>query len=183
MILEKKPARFACLPLLLALVFEFAQCATITNFAGLATQAQLNNVYPIARGPDGKLYLCDVDSARIRRNGSDGKIVTYAGSSTRGYQGDGGPATQAALDMPYEMAWDKAGNLYFVELGNHCVRRVDAKTQTIGTVAGNGKPGFAGDGGPAKKAQFNQPHSLAFDAPGDLYICDIARETTPDKHG
>ena len=185
MILEKKPARFAWMPLLLALLFNTAHAATVTTIAGTGTkgfsgdggpaiQAQLNNVYAIARGPDGMLYLCDVDNARIRRIGSDGKIETYAGSSTRGYQGDGGAATKAALDMPYEMAWDKTGNLYFVELGNHCVRRVDAKTQTISTVAGTGKPGFAGDDGPATKAQLSQPHSLAFDSAGDLYICDIA---------
>jgi DNA-binding beta-propeller fold protein YncE len=71
------------------------------------------------------------------------------------------------------VAWDGAGNLHFVELGNHCVRRVDAKTGVISTVAGSGKPGFAGDGGPAAKALLNAPHSLAFDAAGDLYICDI----------
>ena len=66
------------------------------------------------------------------------------------------------------------GNLFFVELGNHCVRRVDAKTrESSRTVAGTGKAGFGGDGGPATQAQFNQPHSLAFDAAGDLYVCDI----------
>ena len=75
--------------------------------------------------------------------------------------------------MPYELAWDKAGDLYFVEIGNHVVRRVEAKTGTISTVAGTGKAGFGGDGGPAAKAQLNQPHSLAFDATGALFVCDI----------
>lgn len=140
---------------------------------GPANRAQLNNVYCVARGPDGALYLCDMDNHRIRRVGADGKIETIAGSARRGYAGDGGPAIEAALDQPYEIAWDKEGHLYFVELGNHCVRRIDAQTGRISTIAGVGKPGFGGDGGPATRAQLNQPHSLAFDPAGDLFVCDI----------
>lgn len=140
---------------------------------GPASAAQLNNPYAIARGPDGTLYICDVDNHRIRRVMADGKVETYAGSDKKGHSGDGGPATAAALNQPYEMAWDKSGNLFFVELGNNCVRRVDAVTKIISAVAGTGKPGFVGDGGPAIDAQFNQPHSLAFDPGGDLYVCDI----------
>ncbi len=140
---------------------------------GPASQAQLNNVYGVARGPDGYLYICDMDNHRVRRVSPDGIITTYAGDGAKANQGDGGPATRASLNQPYEVAWDREGNLHFVELGNHCVRRVDAKTGVISTVAGSGKPGFAGDGGPAPQAQLNAPHSLAFDAAGDLYICDI----------
>jgi sugar lactone lactonase YvrE len=92
---------------------------------------------------------------------------------SRGYAGDGGLANEAKLNQPYELAWDKSHNLYFVEVGNHCVRRIDAKSRIITTVAGTGKAGFAGDDGPAIKAQFNQPHSLAFDASGHLFVCDI----------
>ena len=140
---------------------------------GAAAKAQLNNPYAVARGPDKAIYICDVDNHRIRRVTADGNISTYAGSDKKGYAGDGGPATAASLNQPYEMAWDAGGNLFFVELGNHLVRRVDAKSGVISTVAGTGKAGFSGDGGPARQAQFNQPHSLAFDAAGDLYICDI----------
>ena len=168
----------------LALLFVHAHAATVGTFAGTGTKgfsgdggpaekAQLNNVFAIARGPDGALYVCDVDNQRIRRIALDGTISTFAGNGQRGYSGDGGPATQAALNEPYELAWDREGNLFFVERLNHLVRRVDAKTGVISTVAGNGKPGFAGDGGSAKDAQFSQPHSLAFDAAGDLFICDI----------
>jgi streptogramin lyase len=140
---------------------------------GPATDAKLNNVYAVARGPDGWLYFCDMDNHCIRRVSADGMIETYAGSGKRGYAGDGGPAIRAALNQPYEMAWDREGHLYFVEVGNHCVRRVDAKTKLISTFAGTGVAGFSGDDGPAKQATFNQPHSLAFDAAGDLFICDI----------
>ena len=140
---------------------------------GRAVEAQMDNPFAIARGPDGALYICDVENHRIRRIAADGKIETYAGNGQRGYSGDGGPAAQASLNEPYEMAWDKGGNLYFVERMNHCVRRVDATTHLISTLAGTGKAGFSGDEGAAKDAQFNQPHSLAFDAAGDLCICDI----------
>lgn len=141
---------------------------------GPAIAAELNNVFAVARGPDGMLYLCDMENHRIRRVGGDGKIETYVGSESKGYSGDGGPANKARLDQPYEMAWDASLNLYFVELGNHCVRRIDAKSKVITTIAGTGKAGFSGDGGPATSAQLNQPHSLAFDAAGDLYVCDIS---------
>lgn len=149
---------------------------------GPATAALLNNVYAVARGPDGLLYFCDMDNHRIRRILANGNIETYVGSAQKGYSGDGGPATQAALNQPYEMAWDKDHHLFFVEIGNHCVRRVDAKTGTISTVAGTGKPGFGGDGGPAKEALLNQPHSLAFDATGDLYVCDISNHRIRKLH-
>jgi streptogramin lyase len=170
--------------LAITLFLTASQAATVTTFAGTgtkgfsgdggpATAAQINDPFAIARGPDGALYFCDTDNHCIRRVTADGKLSTYAGSNQRGYTGDGGPATKATLNMPYEIAWDKAGNLFIMELGNNCVRRVDAKSLTISTLAGTGTKGFSGDGGPAAKAQFNQPHSLAFDAAGDLYVCDI----------
>ena len=169
---------------LLGLSFSVARSATVLTLVGTgakgfsgdggpADKAELNNPYGVARGPDGFVYICDMDNHRIRRVAPDGGIETYAGSVTKGFKGDGGPAKKASLNMPYEMAWDKAGHLFFVELGNHCVRRVDVKTGVISTVSGNGQAGFSGDGGHSKEAQFNQPHSLAFDPSGDLYICDI----------
>lgn len=140
---------------------------------GPAELAQFSNPFAVARGPDGWLYVCDVDNQRIRRISPDGIATTFAGNGIKGYSGDGGPATDAALHEPYEMAWDRSGNLYVVERMNHTVRRIDSKTQTITTFAGTGHAGFGGDGGPATKAQLNQPHSLAFDADGTLLICDI----------
>ncbi|PYJ79967.1 MAG: hypothetical protein DME22_24705, partial [Verrucomicrobia bacterium] len=140
---------------------------------GVATGAQLNNPYGIARGPDGALYVCDMENHRVRRVSRDGTITTAAGTGKRGYSGDGGPALQAELNEPYEVHFDKAGNMFFVEMRNHIVRRVDAETKIISTVAGTGREGFSGDGGRATKAQLKQPHSLQFDPKGDLYICDI----------
>lgn len=135
---------------------------------------QVNNPYGIVTGPDGALYICEIDNHVIRRlDLKSGELRTVAGNARMGYSGDGGLATSASLNQPYEVRFDKSGNMFFVEMKNHVVRRVDAKTGIISTVAGVGKPGFAGDGGQATAALLNQPHSIQFDPQGNLLICDI----------
>lgn len=135
---------------------------------------QVNNPYGVVIGPDGALYFCDLDNQRIRRlDLATGRTTTVAGNGQRGYSGDGGPATEASLNMPHEIQFDGAGHLYIVERDNHIVRRVDRATGVISTFAGTGAAGFAGDGGPASQAQLRQPHSIAFDPQGWLWICDI----------
>lgn len=99
-------------------------------------------------------------------------IASPVGTGTKGFAGDGGPADKAELDQPFDVAFDKSGNLYFSDTNNHRVRRVDAKTRVITTVAGNGKKGFAGDGGKATDASLNEPYGIELDADGNLYIVD-----------
>jgi streptogramin lyase len=140
---------------------------------GPATGARLDQPFGIVRGPDGALYICDTNNHLIRKVDRGGVISTVAGTGRKGYSGDGGPARQAELNEPYEVRFDRQGNLYFVERLNHTVRRVDAKTGIISTIAGTGAAGFSGDGGPATQAMMNQPHSIQLDRRGDLYICDI----------
>src|SRR3989441_481994 len=147
--------------------------AGFSSGGGRAPEAQLDNPYGITRGPDGALYICDMENHRIRKVSRDGNITTVAGTGKRGYSGDGGPALQAELNEPYEVRFDKAGNMFFVEMRNHIVRRLDGRTKFISTVAGSGKEGFSGDGGPATKAELRQPHSIQFDDKANLYICDI----------
>ncbi len=101
------------------------------------------------------------------------EVVTLAGTSQRNYSGDGGAATKALLNEPYEAKFDAAGSMYFVEMQNHLVRKVDQVTGVISTVAGTGKLGFSGDGEPAREATFHRPHSIALDGKGSLFICDI----------
>ena len=140
---------------------------------GPASRAQINNPYGIAIGADGALYICDTDNHVVRKVSRDGTITTVAGNGKRGYSGDGQKATEASMNEPYELRFDRHGNLYVVERMNHVVRFVDARTGLIRTVAGNGKAGFSGDGGPAVSASLHEPHSIQLDQKGNLYICDI----------
>ncbi len=141
---------------------------------GIATKINVGDPFGVELGPHGALYVTEVRNHRVRRvDLATGKISTVAGTGRRGYSGDGGPATAADLNEPYEVRFDSAGNMYFVEMQNHVVRRVDADSGVITTIAGTGVAGFGGDGGPATEAMFHRPHSIALDGQGHLYIADI----------
>ncbi len=140
---------------------------------GLARDAGAGEPYGLTIGPDGALYFCDIAFHVIRRVDRAGRISTVAGSGKKGYAGDGGPATQALLNEPYEIKFDADGTMYFVEMQSNLVRKVEKSSGTISTVAGTGQPGFSGDGGSAREATFNKPHSIALDGKGALFICDI----------
>lgn len=145
-----------------------------TGDGGPAIEARVGNPYGLTLGPDRALYVCEIDTDRVRRiDMTSGEITTVAGTGAVGYSGDGGPAREAALNDPYEVRFDDEGNMYFVEMLNAIVRRVDAGTGKISTIAGTGERGYSGDGGPAVAATFNRPHSIALDGKGSLYIADI----------
>jgi sugar lactone lactonase YvrE len=147
------------------------------------SDTQVNNPYGLVIGPDGALYFCDLDNQRIRRlDLSTKRITTIAGNGERGYRGDGGPATGAALNMPHELRFDAKGDMYIAERDSHVIRKVDMKAGVISTVAGTGTAGFSGDGGPGTKAQLRQPHSIVFDRNGDLLICDIGNRRIRRLH-
>ena len=163
-----------------------AEEAVITTIAGTGapadsgpeptagTKTNVGQPFGVEIGPDGGLYITEVQNHRVRRlDLKTGEITSVAGNGKKGYSGDGGPATEASLNEPYEVRFDADGNMFFVEMQNHLIRRVDRKTGVISTVAGTGKAGFGGDGGPALKAQFRSPHSIAFDPAGNLYVADI----------
>ncbi len=141
---------------------------------GGATRVNVGAPFGVEIGPDGALYVAEVGNHRIRRlDLKTGRLTTVAGCGRQGYSGDGGPATKAELNEPYEVRFDEDGNMYFVEMKNHIIRKVDAKTRAISTVAGVGRPGYGGDGGPAREAIFKNPHSIALDGRGGLYVADI----------
>ncbi len=101
-----------------------------------------------------------------------GIMTSAAGTGQKGYAGDRGPATKALLNQPFHCEVDGKGNLYFAEADNHCIRKVNLKTGVITTVAGTGKKGYSGDGGPATNATFNEPYSVVVDKDDNLYITD-----------
>lgn len=148
--------------------------ATSKGDNGPAAEATVSGPFGVTLGPDDALYVCETTGHRIRRiDLKTDRITTVAGSGETGYSGDGGPATAAQLNEPYELRFDSAGHMLFVEMKNHIVRRVDRETGIISTVAGTGMAGFSGDGGPAVKATLRQPHSICLDGNDNLYICDI----------
>src|SRR4051794_8905836 len=99
-------------------------------------------------------------------------ITTAIGSGEKGFSGDGGPAAEARLNGPFDIAFDRAGNLYFSDTFNHRIRRVDGATGIISTVTGNGEAGFSGDGGPAIAAALNEPYGVVLDRAGHIYTAD-----------
>jgi hypothetical protein len=127
----------------------------------------------IALDGQGRLYLADTYNDRIRRvDFASNLVTTVAGNGTRGFGGDGGPATAAALARPRDVELGPDGRLYVADTDNHRVRAIDLQTGIIETVAGSGDPGFSGDGGPAAQAALHRPFGIAFDAQGDLYVAD-----------
>jgi sugar lactone lactonase YvrE len=138
---------------------------------GPATAAMLQLPRDVKFDHSGNMYICDWTNYRIRKVNTHDTISTITGNGTSGYTGDGGPATAATNHLPYNIAFDTADNLFFIDNGNNCVRKINTH-DTISTVVGTGTSGFSGDGGPATTAMLNSPTALIFDIIGDLYIAD-----------
>jgi streptogramin lyase len=142
---------------------------------GLATRAQLNQPFHCELDAAGNLYIAEANNHCIRKvDLKTGIISTAAGSGKKGYTGDGGKAGEATLNEPYAVVVDGNGDLYIVDRLNAVIRKVEAATGTIRTVAGNGKKDFAGDGGPATAASLREPNDCILDGKGGLLIADVA---------
>jgi len=156
----------------------YAGNAGFSGDGGPASSAQLNWPQGLCSDVSGNLYIADSWNQRIRMVDRNGGISTVAGNGWsdawgRGrYSGDGGLAVDASLNWPAAVAVDGGGNLYIADTYNQRIRRVDATTHVISTVAGNGDVGNNGDGGPAVQARLNHPMGLAFGTNGTLYIAD-----------
>ncbi len=151
-----------------------------TNTAGFtpggtpAVNASLNGPSAILVDGAGNIYFTESGNSTVREIvKATGILVTIAGTGTAGYSGDGGPASAAALNQPEGIAFDALGDLYIADTGNNVLRRIDAASGNISTVAGSLTAGFAGDGQSAVNGQFNQPWSIAFGSDGSLYIADF----------
>ena len=153
---------------------------------GPGTRASLDRPKGVAVDGSGNVYIADMNNHRIRRVAAGtGIITTVAGDGYKTersgpfinwgkgrYGGDGGPATSASLYYPSGVAVDASGNLFIADRSNHRIRRVDARTGVMTTVAGTGALGFSGDGGPATNAVLRSPSGVAVDRSGNLFIAD-----------
>ncbi|MFT4082087.1 MAG: SMP-30/gluconolactonase/LRE family protein [Nocardioides sp.] len=158
----------------------------------VATDTALNGPQAVAVDDDGNVYIADTNNNRVVEVGADGTITAVAGTGKAGYDGDGDVATAGELNSPSGLALDARGNLYIADAANNLIRRVDASTAQLTTVAGDydldqsndGLGGYSGDGGPATSAQLNDPQGVALDGAGDLFIADTfnhaIRQVTSD---
>ncbi|HTW52072.1 MAG TPA: hypothetical protein VME45_09280, partial [Stellaceae bacterium] len=123
-------------------------------------------------GPDGTVYILERQGSSLRAvDPETGIIATIAGTTARGYAGDGGPALHAVFDAPKEMAIDRDGSLLIVDTENHAIRRIAARTRIVTNFAG-GRQGPGGDGGPAELAGLDRPHGAVVGPDGAIYIGD-----------
>ena len=128
---------------------------------GLAPAALLSEPFMCAFDATGRMYVAEAMNHCIRRvDRETGVIVTIAGTGAEGYSGDGGPATEATFNQPYSLQVDGNGDVYVVDRLNYVVRKIDAATGIISTVAGTGEQAYGGDGRPAVHAKFREPQRL-----------------------
>jgi sugar lactone lactonase YvrE len=137
----------------------------------LGTRSQLKNPKSVALF-GGALFVADLSNRVRRLDLTTGIVTTVAGTGVAGYSGDGGSALSAQLNSPQRIALDSVGNIYIADSGNNRVRRVDAQTGVITTVAGRGVAGFGGDGGQGTSALLRKPRGVALDGDGTLYVAD-----------
>jgi sugar lactone lactonase YvrE len=151
--------------------------SSFSGDGGPATLAGLGYPGPMVFDAAGNLYLSDLASNRVRRiDAQTGIITTFAGNGAAASSGDGGPATAASIFQPAGLAFDKSGSLLVADEGGSRLRRIDATTGIISTIAGNGTVGFSGDGGPALSASFNGLLWVTCDSNGNIYISDFRND-------
>lgn len=138
---------------------------------GPATKATIVGARAVCVDGQGNTYICEREGSSIRKVDKDGIITTIGGTGEWGDAGDGGDARQATFKGPKGIRCDAAGNIYIVDTENHSIRKIDAKTNVVTTVAG-GRKGAGPDGAAATKAGMDRPHGCCVDTLGFLYIAD-----------
>jgi len=138
---------------------------------GPAVEAQLNGPYGVFVDAEDNIVIADSLNHVIRKIGADGEITTIAGTGTRGYSGDGGPAIAAAFDTPQSLFTDALGRLYVGDEHNHSIRVID-RSGTVSTLAGNGRLGESVEGTISDRAPLNDPEDILVMHDGRILIAD-----------
>ncbi len=151
---------------------------TYSGDGGQATAAMISGPSGLALDGAGNLYFADYQNSIIRRiDGLTGIITTIAGTPLHpGYGGDGGPATVAQLNLPEGLAFDLQGNLLIADSGNNVIRKIDAESGTIDTVAGTLSPTYNGDGISALTASLADPTGITVCTDGSILIADTGNQ-------
>jgi hypothetical protein len=139
-----------------------------------AERAELITPFGVAFDAEGTLFFVELTGQRVRKIGPDGLVTTLAGTGRRGDGGDGGPAAKAELNGPHSLAVTRNGDVLVADTWNNRVRKIDTRSGRITNVAGTGRKGFSGDGGPATRADFGGIYCLALDEAGQaLFLADL----------
>ncbi len=146
-----------------------------TGDGGMATAAELSNPASTLMDAMGNIYECDWGSSTVRMINTSGVISTFCGTGTSGYNGDGGAATAAQLNSPVGLAMDASGNIYIGDRYNYRIRMINT-SGIIYTIAGNGTPGYSGDGGPATAAEMSGVNGICTDLNNNVYIADYGND-------
>lgn len=139
--------------------------------------AKLQGIAGMAIDSTGRLFIAEMGSHRILRLNVDHewKIAVYAGTGSAAFGGDGGPASQASFNQPADLALDAQDNLYVADMGNHRIRKISPEG-IASTLAGNGLPGFSGEGAAAEDASLQLPAGVASDNQGNVFIADSGNQ-------
>jgi uncharacterized protein (TIGR03437 family) len=170
-------------------VYKIDRLANVTTIAGtgvagysgdgaLATEAKLYSPTSVAVDPDGSIYIAEYNNGRIRRIGTNGIITTYAGSGLPTFGGDNGPATNASIWQPLDLALDAAGNLLIADRYHARIRKITKSTGIITTIAGTGRFASTGDNGPPLAADID-PCALFVAPDGSIYFADNSWSGAP----
>lgn len=153
------------------------------EIGGAALTSDLGSPEGLSLDGEGRIYFADSVNHLVLRIETDGRLTRIAGSGRAGFGGDGGPAIEADLNRPFDVRLGSRGEVYIADYENHRIRKVTPDGR-IETVAGNGAPGYSGDGGPATAAQLNGPYGIFVDADDSLLIADsfnhVIRRVGPD---
>jgi hypothetical protein len=145
---------------------------------GPATDAELYNPIGVCVDKSNNVYVADWSNVRVRKiNQATGIITTIAGTGVIGYTGDNGPASNATINSATDIALDTFGNILFGDQYNHAIRKIDAVTGVISTIAGNGTAGYSGNGGQATNARLNEPSGIFVDKQNNIYVAEYNNGT------